>query len=307
MKKVIVLLSTYNGVEYLEQLLNSVLSQKDVDVEIVVRDDGSTDGTKTILKHYEDNHSNIKVMLGENEGWRKSFFDLMFSVKPQANTYYAFADQDDVWLEDKLITAVDMLRKFNTVPMLYHSNLFLVNNKLEKLGYMYQEDIVPLKKNPESYFDGIGVGATMVMNERLLKLIQEYRPVLELTHDAYVIELANLLGNSVYDLTPHILYRRHEGNATGYDKNSNQFNPTIIDRYKKYKKAPKNGFSNRAIELLNGYSHKIAKSDLKFLKNVAGYTRNGTFKANLLMNPKMKASSLRKTLQMKYRVIFNTL
>lgn len=305
-KNVVVFLSTYNGADYLEQLLNSILNQKNVSVEIKIRDDGSNDGTRTILKRYERKYSNISVVFGENKGWRRSFFDLMFSVKPEKETFYAFADQDDVWLEDKLYSAVNLL-KDDKKPQLYHSNLYLVDKNLNKLGFMYSPQLDPVTKNPEAYFEGIGVGATMVMNEKLLSLVQEHEPRLEITHDAYVIELANILGESIYDNIPHILYRRHEKNATGYDRKSNQVQPTIIDRYKKYIKAPKNGFSNRAKELLSGYNYKLSLSDKNFLNLVANYKNNYIHKIKLLFNPKIKAKTLRKTLQLKYRVIFNTL
>lgn len=306
MNKVVVLLSTYNGANYLEQLLNSILNQSNVDVEIRVRDDGSNDGTRSILKNYSNQHKNIIVEYGQNEGWRKSFFDLMFSVSPEDNVFYAFADQDDVWMKDKLSTAVSMIKNAD-MPMLYHSNLTIVNKELEELKPMYPMDMNPSTKNPEAYFEGIGVGATMVMNDKLLSLIQKHKPQLEVTHDAYVIELANILGCTVYDKQSHILYRRHEENATGYGKNANQATPTLLDRYKKYKKAPKNGFSERAEELLKGYGNLIDKSEYDFLEKVSTYRNKLKNKLYLLFDNKMKATTLRKTLQMKYRVINNTL
>lgn len=306
MNKVVVLLSTYNGANYLEQLLDSILNQSDVDVEIRVRDDGSNDGTRSILKNYSKQHKNIIVKYGQNEGWRKSFFDLMFSVSPEDRVFYAFADQDDVWMRDKLSTAVSMIKNAD-MPMLYHSNLTIVNKELEELKPMYPMNMNPSTKNPEAYFEGIGVGATMVMNNKLLSLIQKHKPQLEITHDAYVIELSNILGCTVYDKQSHILYRRHEENATGYGKNANQATPTLLDRYKKYKKAPKNGFSERAEELLKGYQNILDEKNKEILLKIANYRNNLWYKIELLFNPKMKASTVRKTLQMKFRVINNTL
>ena len=306
MNKVVVLLSTYNGANYLEQLLDSILNQSDVDVEIRVRDDGSNDGTRSILKNYSKQHKNIIVKYSQNEGWRKSFFDLMFSVSPEDRVFYAFADQDDVWMRDKLSTAVSMIKNAD-MPMLYHSNLTIVNKELEELKPMYPMNMNPSTKNPEAYFEGIGVGATMVMNNKLLSLIQKHKPQLEITHDAYVIELSNILGCTVYDKQSHILYRRHEENATVYGKNPNHATPTLLDRYKKYKKAPKNGFSERAEELLKGYQNILDEKNKEILLKIANYRNNLWYKIELLFNPKMKASTVRKSLQMKFRVINNTL
>ena len=91
MKKVQVLLSTYNGEKYLKEQLDSIIAQKGVDVHILARDDGSKDDTIKILEGYE----NIDIIKGSNIGVCKSFFELI--NKSGEYDYYSFADQDDVW------------------------------------------------------------------------------------------------------------------------------------------------------------------------------------------------------------------
>ena len=65
-KKVQILMSTYNGEDYIREQLDSILAQSYPDVDILIRDDGSKDDTFVILKEYEERHSNIKAFQGEN-------------------------------------------------------------------------------------------------------------------------------------------------------------------------------------------------------------------------------------------------
>lgn len=103
-----VLLSTYNGETYLEEQIESILNQKDVNVRLLVRDDGSMDGTNDILRMYAKTHENVFYYRGENSGVVASFFRLFETSDPDVD-FYALADQDDVWEPDKLITAVRQL------------------------------------------------------------------------------------------------------------------------------------------------------------------------------------------------------
>ena len=119
-KKVKVLLSTYNGAEFLQEQMNSILQQTHGDVDIVVRDDGSTDRTISILEAYEK-AGQITLHKGQNLGFALSFFELL-KVAGEAD-YYAFADQDDIWLDYKMAYAVKKLEKEDPqMPTLYFSD-----------------------------------------------------------------------------------------------------------------------------------------------------------------------------------------
>ena len=94
MKTVQILLSSYNGEKYISRQIDSILRQKDVEIHLLIRDDGSTDGTRAIIKEYEKKYpANVEVVFGENMGWKKSFFTLLRLAGDY--DYYAFADQDD--------------------------------------------------------------------------------------------------------------------------------------------------------------------------------------------------------------------
>ena len=76
-RKVAILLSTYNGEKYVKEQIDSFLNQTYKNVEIIVRDDGSKDSTVKILKEYQNNYNNIKLTVGKNLGFIKSFFELL--------------------------------------------------------------------------------------------------------------------------------------------------------------------------------------------------------------------------------------
>ena len=129
-KKIVVLLSTYNGENYLKEQIDSILNQKSSHhIDLMVRDDGSSDGTIEILKSYEEEYpGRIKVHFKENVGYIKSYFELIREA--EGYDYYALSDQDDIWLEDKMETAIEACEAcaYNG-PLLYGSSSFLVNKR----------------------------------------------------------------------------------------------------------------------------------------------------------------------------------
>lgn len=78
MSSVAVLMSTYNGEKYLKEQIDSILAQKDVDVTLFIRDDGSSDNTIGICKEYVEKHKNIVLKTGENIGVGNSFMQLVY-------------------------------------------------------------------------------------------------------------------------------------------------------------------------------------------------------------------------------------
>ena len=100
--KVTVLLSTYNGSKFLQQQLNSLYEQTYPNIRILVRDDGSSDSTRSILEN-EQLSGRIDILRGhENLGPGLSFFKLLHNAASTETEYVAFCDQDDVWHPHKI-------------------------------------------------------------------------------------------------------------------------------------------------------------------------------------------------------------
>ena len=106
-EKVLVLLSTYNGENYLPVQLRSVFCQTGVTVKVFARDDGSTDKSVSILKEWAGN-SCLEYTCGENIGAARSFMKLLADVNEEESEWFAYCDQDDEWQEEKLICCAEI-------------------------------------------------------------------------------------------------------------------------------------------------------------------------------------------------------
>lgn len=215
-QKVVVLMSTYNGEKYLREQINSILFQKGVDVLLIVRDDGSSDHTIDILSEYRDSIPNFEYIQGNNCGSTHSFSTLLEYAyhKYDNNVLYSFADQDDVWLENKLWIASQKVDSKSTLPVLYCSNLTCVDKELKYLCNMRRDIVGPYPKY-SSLVEPIATGCTMVFNSEAAKLyLLKYDKSVRM-HDIFMSFIVAFLGEIYYDNKSYILYRQHGKNQIG--------------------------------------------------------------------------------------------
>lgn len=259
MDKVLVLMSTYNGEKYIREQLNSILNQKGVDVHILVRDDGSNDSTINILKEYEE-EGKINWYAGENLGPARSFMHLIMNA-PQYD-YYALCDQDDVWIQGKLETAIGKLKGIQT-PVLYYHAMNLVDSDLKKYGYYFRKEEDAKSLMHSCLFGDEIAGCTMVFNNMLMKSIKEYNPRFLTMHDGWIHRVCLCVGGEIIaDQTAYINYRQHGKNVVGMSKRS------ISNQVKTLRKKEKK-FSRIANEMLNGYSKYLKSEEILFLKKLS--------------------------------------
>lgn len=214
MKKVLVLMSTYNGENYLREQLDSILHQS-YPVDILIRDDGSNDTTLSILHEYMKKHSNIKVLKEKNSGVVNSFFSLLTQAK--GYDYYAFSDQDDIWFKDKIECAVQHLNTMDPMkPALYASCSLLVDNAMQG------EDTTQIDRRGLSFYNvmiqNLMPGHAQVFNQKLVDLVNAY-PVdtsKVVVHDFWLALLGITFGNTYFDNQYHTYYRQHGNNSIGY-------------------------------------------------------------------------------------------
>ncbi|MCI9082335.1 MAG: glycosyltransferase family 2 protein [Lachnospiraceae bacterium] len=207
--KVQILMSTYNGERFLREQIESLLRQSWKNVEILIRDDGSKDGTREILNEYSDKYENIQVYLESNLGVAGSFFELL---KKSDADYVAFCDQDDIWLEKKIEAAVVKLEQ-EKGPALYCSNKILVDSTGNP---MKKQDI--RKRRPgfgNAVVECICTGCTAVMNQELAEILKEKVPEHAILHDWWTYLAASYVGKVIYDEQAYIYYRQHQENVVG--------------------------------------------------------------------------------------------
>lgn len=220
MKTVRVLLAAYNGEKYIERQIDSILSQQGVRISLLVRDDGSDDGTREILAGYAHRLECVCVYAGKNRGAAGSFYDLLARTDMEAD-YYAFADQDDVWREDKLLHAVELLEQEKDaegagkrLPLLYAGKVVYASRDLKKQEeFSYQ--IARSASFGNALVENICMGCTQVFNQPLLKLVRGHLPPDSIMHDWWMYLTAAYFGRVLYDQQAYMLYRQHGDNQIG--------------------------------------------------------------------------------------------
>lgn len=207
-------MSTYNGKQYVREQLDSIIGQDYPWVEILIRDDGSTDGTVQILEEYAREYSNVSYYEGKNLGVIDSFFHLMNQASRDC-TYYALADQDDVWKPEKIRIAVEHIKKEkSTRPLLYCSATTLVDADLNLLPDQMKKPSIRVGFG-NALVENRATGCTCVMNQSLLEYMKQ-QPVEDvIMHDWWLYLAANCYGKVIYDQHSYILYRQHGNNQVG--------------------------------------------------------------------------------------------
>lgn len=209
-KKVCILMSTYNGEKYIREQLDSIVNQTYKNIEIYIRDDGSKDNTISIVQEYQKKYDNICVNNGENLGYINSFFELL-RLCDNAD-YYAYCDQDDAWMENKIERAVEKLQECNEEkPSLYFSNLDFYDGEMKYLASAPKEKSYSFRN---ALVECITQGMTMVINKKARDTIISNIPNVCLGHDWWTYMICSGFGEIVYDDVSLVKYRRHNKSVT---------------------------------------------------------------------------------------------
>lgn len=300
MYDVAVLMSCYNGEQYISQQIESILNQDNVNVTVYIRDDGSTDNTLKIIEKFR---SNVIIFANENVGFKNSFASLIWDKSIQAD-FYAFSDQDDVWDADKLFVAVNNLSKISGAGM-YSSNQRIVDANLNYLKPLYGFDkndlSFPKYQNFKDFFlHNNYFGNTIVFNEATMQVLRSYRPTdMTVQHDSWISIIAYMFGTIVFDPRMHSSYRQHEKNVVGGISTPS----SILKKVETFiKKKPMH--SQLAISLIKGYQDRISSDDLKWLKLLSNLPRLSS-KIQLILDKNVKDKNLYKTMILKILIIFS--
>ena len=213
MKKVAVLLSAYNGEEYIKEQIESIYAQDYKDFTLYVRDDGSSLEFTQMLENLQKEYGFV-LYLGQNMGFLKSFYWLLDTVK--GAQYYAFADQDDIWKPEKLSRAVAWLdsvkKNHKEVPLLYHS-AYEVRDEHGKLlsTFHYPDEGYDFRRSlTENHYSGFSMVIDSVMRDYMLRA-----DVSEIDyHDWFAGNIAHGIGIAHSDSYIGAVHRAHRKNVT---------------------------------------------------------------------------------------------
>ena len=159
-----IVVCTYNGEQFVEQQIDSLIGQTYPNLEIIISDDNSTDGTKQVLKKYEGT-GNIKIIYNkENVGFTRNF---AFAAMQASADYIAFSDQDDIWLPQKIEKLYGAIKDYSLV----YSNSILVDNNGVSLNkrlsdFRKMKDIITDSRS--FTFHIVVSGHTLIIKKELL-------------------------------------------------------------------------------------------------------------------------------------------
>ncbi|MDY2594654.1 MAG: glycosyltransferase [Oliverpabstia sp.] len=212
--KTSVIMSVYNGSLYLGEQLDSIVNQTLIPDEIIVLNDCSNDCGKTerVIDSYVAKYSFVKKINNEsNMGWRASF---MKGCRIAQGEYIFFADQDDVWVKEKIEKMVSSMEKIGANVMISHC--CNTNNDMEPISEFHENRGVKENNFPFSkkFMEPIGVGAAMVFRR---SFINEYIGLWQqdMGHDRFFQVVARLFDRIYYYDETLIFHRMHDNNATG--------------------------------------------------------------------------------------------
>lgn len=291
MNSVLVLLSTYNGECFLRQQLESIFAQKNVCYHILVRDDGSTDNTKLILKEYKEQYGKMTLLFEENIGAIRSFYALMqYAVtKMPKYDFYAFCDQDDVWFEEKLNIATCCLNLMPNMPKLFYSDVKKVDSNLISLNE--SSCIKTINNIYACIISNHILGCTQVFDYTLLEkasmiannadyFLKEFKTLPY--HDSWIARVAYAIGANVfYYKEPLIYYRQHANNVVGSERS---WKNLMFKRIKRYIKGKSRDKSTYCMYLLKLYSKDMPKEQLLFIQTCAECNESVWKKIKLIFN-----------------------
>ena len=307
MQKIAVVMSVYNGEKYLKEQVDSVLAQKGIDLELFIRVDGAKDNSASIVKEYDDSNKNVHFINRDNIvnlGVRDSFLEtLKYAFEFGEFDYFSFADQDDVWLPEKLLKASELLNEADNEYKLYFSNKTFVDQNLVKIS---DENIKLYNDFLEALTSSLASGCTMVFNRRLCELALTQKVESSMIHDSYVYRLCKCIGGAiVFDKNSYIQYRQHGNNVCGIDtckpyEGSISKNLKNMKQYKSWREE----FFTEYNEKFSDYFTPEAK---KYVYYILNYRKKFKCRFKLFFNRKVYKRGLRFTINWWAKVVLRKL
>jgi|GEM_PF-2625071 len=226
-KTTAVLLATYNGAAYLEEFLHSLEAQSFQDFVIHVHDDGSTDESRFILERYASQNPGKLLFYKDAPqglGARDSFFWLLQNVV--SDTYF-FADQDDVWLPEKMASLMGLMETASDVsvhPVAVFCDAKVVDEELRELqpSFLQQNGFKEEQLRLSGLLiDNVAPGCTMAINHTLRELMIRIPDTSGIEmHDGAAMALASAFGEVHYTREALVLYRQHGNNEMGASRDT---------------------------------------------------------------------------------------
>jgi rhamnosyltransferase len=224
-RKILILLTTYNGEKYLSEQVKSIQGQTISNWMLLVRDDGSQDNTRLLLEKFAAEDNRIRIVHDQLAclGATRNFGALMELSKIEAADTIFFSDQDDVWVPDKMLKQLQLLHDLETrqgtgMPCLTYSDMEVVDEHLRQIhpSFMRYQRQQHEPQNPIHVLltQNFVAGCTVAINRSLLELAIPLPDEIQL-HDWWLALCAAASGRIAYINEPLVRYRQHASNQIG--------------------------------------------------------------------------------------------
>lgn len=221
----LVLLATHNGERFLDEQLKSIFAQTIENWYMLLRDDGSSDQTQSILANAARNDNRLEILPSSliPQGPVSNFGFLLAEAAKREVDWIALSDQDDYWLASKLESQLNMMisleKKYGrSTPLLVHSDLEVVGPGRQVISpsfMKFQWITNPHQPTPTTLLvQNHVVGCTILINRSLLELAIPV-PKQVYMHDWWLALCANFAGHINYIPSPLVHYRQHQTNLVG--------------------------------------------------------------------------------------------
>ena len=298
--KICVIMSTYNGEKYIEQQLDSIFTSPQ-NIFLYVRDDGSKDRTIEILKDYGIKHAvSIEVNEGKNIGSAESFLTALREC-PKAD-YYAFCDQDDVWIDGKLSAAMEQIGATNQ-PVLWCSDYQVTDSDLHVIIQSVLEH--PVQDSVRAVFYNNVPGCTMVFNWALMQELRKVEISNIRMHDIMAINVALITGRVIFDKTPYVLYRQHGNNVLGYRHKKIQIGKWIKEKLKLVINKENYSTSEYAQAVLNAFESEMNAREKAEYKLISKMNGSLISRLKVLASPYTKEKIGRTSVSIRCKILLN--
>lgn len=278
MNKVSIIMATYQGETYLKEQIDSLFKLDYKNWNLYICDDGSNDATIEIAMQYKKKNPE-KIFIRQNKkklGITKNFLEGLLWAKSENSPadYYMFCDQDDVWMPEKITIMLTRMKQMEQrygiqTPFLLFSDALIAdaNLKVKQTSYHRSQNL-DVRKLDLNYLlmENKCSGCMSMLNFELAKKIKVI-PERARFHDWWIILLAASFGKISYINCPTILYRQHERNVVGNQKNIEY----LKDRLKNIKAQKRilTATQQQAAEFLKIYSKTLPPKKRKIIAQFA--------------------------------------
>ncbi len=217
-----ILLATYNGEKYLDDLMRSLLDQSYTRWQLLIRDDGSTDGTLRMIRSYMERYPGKISLLEDGKAHLGSTMSFAALLENSRNDYIMLCDQDDVWFRDKIWITLETMRmlepEYNNIPLLVFTDLIEVDEKLNIISgsFIRSQKLFPSVVSDPVKLSALNVvaGCTAMINRKALEYILPVKSEYVI-HDQWMSVIIAHYGRIRFLPVPTIYYRQHKSNVLG--------------------------------------------------------------------------------------------